>query len=186
MNGLASLVDYLERSHLRGGVNQLALVAHGDEAGVVQLDRNLTARNSSEFEADFGKLKDYLTFDAWVTFYSCIAGKEQRGTDLLVSVSRLLAGRTIVGFEMFGLIGPAGSLNSPGTMKATESSLPQIAIMASSQHGLLNPWCPWAKRARDGKLLHIPALEQNGRFNKTCANPGCSGHSSPYHSCPGW
>jgi len=186
MSGLSDLADQLERAGLRGSVSHLAIVAHGDEPGLVQLNHSLTAGSISYFAADLAKLKTYLAMDAWVTFYSCIAGKEDRGTRLLIELSRQLPGRTIVGFELFGLIGPPGALNTPGTMTAIETSIAQLAVNPKAQHGNLNPWCPFAKRARDGKIVHYPILEQNGRFQKRCANPACPGHSSPAHSCKGW
>ena len=186
MGGLLDLADSLERARLRGAVNQLAIVAHGDQPGVVQLDRLLMGSNVSSLAADFAKLKPYLTADGMLTFYSCIAGKDELGSRLLIEVSRLLPGCTIVGFEIFGVIGPAGLKNDPGSMKGTGMALEQLAVDPRAQLGRLDPWCKFAKRAKNGKIVHLPVLEQNGRFNKRCANPACPGHSDPSHSCPGW
>lgn len=186
MKGLSDLADSMERASLKGAVTHLAMVAHGDAPGLVQLDHPLTVGTMPQFAAALEKLKTLLTRDAWVTFYSCIAGKDEPGSRFLCQLSRQLPGRTIVGFELFGLIGPAGSLNTPGTMIATETSLAQLAMKPSSQHGNLNPWCPFAKRARDGKVVHLPLLEQNARPGKRCANPACPGHASPAHACNGW
>ncbi|MES1165976.1 MAG: DUF4347 domain-containing protein [Verrucomicrobiota bacterium] len=186
MRGLSDLADSMERAKLRGMVSHLAIVAHGDQPGVVQLDRILMSSNVSSFLADFANLKPYLTGDGMLTFYSCIAGKDQPGSRLLTEVSRILPGCTVVGFEVFGLIGPSGLSNAPGSMIGTDTPLLQLAMKPRSQLGRLDPWCRFAKRARDGKVIHLPVLEQNGRFNKKCANPSCPGHADPGHSCKGW
>jgi len=186
IKGLSDLADQMEGAKLRGAVTHLAIVAHGDDPGTIQLDSALMPGTIPQFMGDLSRLANYLTQTAWVTFYSCIAGKDAKGTRLLTELSRVLRGRTIVGFELFGLIGPAGSLNKPGKMTAVDTPVPQFALDPKAQHGDLNPWCPYAKRARDGKIVHLPMLEQNGRLGKRCANPTCPGHASPAHSCSGW
>jgi hypothetical protein len=70
-------------------------------------------------------------------------------------------------------------------MTATEASDAQMAMSCAAQHGRLTPWCPFAKRARDGKIVHYPVLEQSGHQNNTCANPRCPGHEKPQHFCSG-
>src|SRR5205085_7171855 len=122
MTGLTGLVESMDKAGLRGVVTQLGIVAHGDQPGVVQLDRVLMAATSSGFESEFNRLRWYLTRDAMLTFYSCIAGQGERGSRLLIEISRLLPGRTVVGFEVFGLIGPPGLTNSPGAMIGTDTS----------------------------------------------------------------
>jgi hypothetical protein len=176
----------MEGARLKGAVTHLAVVAHGDSPGLVELDHGLTAGSISAFAADLTLLATFLTKDAWLTFYSCIAGKDEPGSRLLTELSRKLPGRTIVGYELFGLIGPMGALNTPGTMTAVETPIAQLAMNPKAQHGNLNPWCAFAKRARDGKIVHYPVLEQNTRPFRRCANPTCPGHSRPEHSCPSW
>ena len=67
MRSLTDLADFLERARLRGVVTQLAIVAHGDQPEVVQLDRPLMGSNVPSFAADFAKIKPYLTADAMLT-----------------------------------------------------------------------------------------------------------------------
>jgi len=187
MRGLGDLMSSMDGGRLQGIVTHLAIVAHGNEPGVVQLDRTLDSTNTaSTFAAELNRLRRYLTRDGMLTFFSCIAGQGEQGSELLVGLAKQLPGRTIVGFELFGLIGPSGIPNAPGNMVATEASNPQVAMDPRSQHGRLSPWCPFAKRARDGKIVHIPILEQNGRPNRTCANPRCGGHDRAGQSCAGW
>lgn len=186
VQGLSQLMDLVERASLRGVVTHLGIVAHGDQPGVVQLDRLLTSATTADFRAEFQRLRWYLTRDAMLTFYSCIAGQGERGSQLLIEISRQLPGRTIVGFEVFGLIGPSGLKNAPGHMIGTDTAVLQFAMDRRSQLGRLDPWCPFAKRARDARIVHLPMLEQKNRYNKTCAYPGCPGHKEPRHSCSGW
>src|SRR3954466_1704648 len=96
MTGLSDLADSMERASLKGAVTHLAMVAHGDAPGLVELDHPLTAGTMPHFAAALEKLKTFLTRDAWVTFYSCIAGKDEPGSRLLSHLSRQLPGRTIV------------------------------------------------------------------------------------------
>jgi hypothetical protein len=186
MNGLGDLTRAMDRAGLKGVVTQLGIVAHGDQPGQVILNRQLTAATIDVFRFELNGLRSYLTRNGILTFYSCIAGKGEAGSRLLVALSNQLPGRTVVGFELFGLIGPPGIPNAPGNVIATETSLAQLAMDQRAQHGRLHPWCPFAKRARDGQVVHLPILEQAGRPNRTCANPQCRGHSQPSHSCSGW
>src|SRR4051812_34643945 len=128
MVGLSDLCDQLEKAKLTGAVSHLAIVAHGDSPGTVELDRVLTAATIPYLAAGLARLKTYLTTNAWLTFYSCGAGKAGLGTRLLVELPSQLPGRTIVGFKLFGLIGPPGSLNTPGAMTAVDTSLLQLAM----------------------------------------------------------
>lgn len=186
MKGLSDLVASLQKENLGRRVSHLAIVAHGDQPGQITLDKPLTVATLGAFDASLARLGAYLTADGMLSFYSCIAGKGPEGSELLVALSNKLRGRTIVGFELFGLIGPAGIPNAPGNMTATEASNAQMAMSSSSQHGRLSPWCPFAKRALSGRIVHYPVLEQASRPNTACANPSCPGHKEPQHFCQGW
>jgi hypothetical protein len=186
MAGLTDLAQSLQTAKLGGVVTHLAIVAHGDAPGQVVLDGKLTALSIADFQQALRRLRDFLTPSGMLTFYSCIAGRGPEGSSLLCEVSKWLPGRTVVGFELYGLIGPPGIPNAPGNMMATESSNAQVAMNPEAQHGRLSPWCPFAKRAKDGQIVHYPMLEQAGRPGNRCANPQCPGHSAPSHSCPSW
>jgi hypothetical protein len=186
MTGLADLCDSLEHLKLRGAVPRLAIVAHGNEPGVVQLDRKLSLSSLANFAPDFARLKPYLADKAFLEFYACIAGKDEPGSRLLVALSQIFPGCTIVGFELYGLIGPEGSNNAPGEMDAIQNEFSLFGKTPRPQLGRLDPWCRWAKRARYGQIVHLPALEQANRKLMKCANPLCPGHREPTDSCPGW
>src|SRR5687768_15247288 len=86
-SSLRNLLDRMsERGGLRGRVRRLGIVAHGDIDGVVQLDRLLTAGTVSRFASEFNDLRLYLTSDAQLIFYSCIAGGGADGVRLLNAV----------------------------------------------------------------------------------------------------
>jgi hypothetical protein len=185
-HALSDLMKSLDRARLRGMVRRLAIVAHGDHPGVIVLDHRLTPATISHFATELNRLRWYLTPNAMLAFYSCIAGMGEEGSRLLIALSRHLPGRTIVGFELYGLIGPGGLPNAPGNMTATEAAEQQMAMLSSARHGRLSPWCPFAKHARDGQIVHLPILEQDRRPNRTCANPACPGHAMGGQSCTGW
>ena len=179
----------MDKEGLRGRVGHLAIVSHGDDWGQVKLDPVLTVGSVSSpfYRNAFNDLSDYLLVDGMLTFYACVAGKNEPGSRLLVAISKLLRGRTIVGFEVFGVVniafgGPGN--DSPGTVRGTMSL--SSDGLPDSEIGTLHPWCRFAKRARNGRVVHMPMLEQSKRPNMTCANISCPGHSHPSHACPGW
>lgn len=189
VHGLEDICQALDKEGLRGRVGHLAIVSHGDDWGQVKLDPVLTVGTvtSPFYRNAFNELSNYLLPDGMLTFCACVAGKNEPGSRLLVAISNLLRGRTIVGFEVFGVVniafgGPGN--DSPGIVRGTMSisgdGLPDAEI------GALHPWCRFAKRARNGRVVHMPMLEQRNRSDMTCANPSCPGHRHPSHACPGW
>ena len=184
-SGLKDLVVSMARAGLRGRVAQLGIVAHGDKGGRVVLDRDLTPdRVSSEFSSELADLGRFLTPDGSLAFYACIAGKGTDGSDLLVNLSNALPGRTIVAFVLYGYIGPGGAPNMPGMVEADDDQ--NLPPRKEDALGYLDPWCRWAKRAKNGQIVHIPITEQNVRPGKKCANPHCGNHDNLGDSCPGW
>jgi hypothetical protein len=185
-NGLRDLVTTLKDNRLEGKVSQLGIVAHGNVVGQVQLDRALTVETLPQFSAELAMLSEYLKPNAWVTFYSCIAAKAIEGSAFLASLSTYLRGRTIVGFVLYGFIAPGW--NDAGVVKASETMNAKVAMDPSQHatHGFLDPWCRFAKRAKDGRIIHISYLEQGNRPGFTCANPACPGHNDPHQFCDGW
>lgn len=186
MQGLSDLCESLMSKGLQDRVRRLAIVAHGDQSGLVQLDRNLTSSTINTFAAELTRLAGFLTRDAMLIFYSCVAGAGEAGSQLLVSLSSRLPNRTIIGFEMFGLIGTPGLPNAPGRMQASETSLAQLAVQPGGTVGELGPFSRFAKWARNGAVVRFPILEQNNRPGRRCANPQCPGHAAAGHRCHGW
>jgi len=167
-----------------GAVSQLGIVAHGDSPGVVQLDRELTATSIPSFSGGFDALDRYLTRQAKVIFFSCIAGKDAPGSALLTALSLRLRGRTFIAFEVFGWISNFAS--NPGQILEDVYGWPGPNPPAPSPAVTMTPWGRFAKWALEGRIIRYPALEQNGRPHKKCANPACPGHSSALHQCSRW
>jgi len=89
MSGLTDLIDSMEPAKLQGAVSHLAIVAHGDSPGTVELEHPLTAGSILHFAAAFDRLKTLLTRDSWVTFST----KPARVSPARYSYSALLPSR---------------------------------------------------------------------------------------------
>ena len=176
---LGDLNTKMEQRKLQGKVSKLGIVAHGDKPGQVVLDRVMTASNLKSFDTELERIRWFLKRDAQVTFYSCIAGKADEGSRFLMALSKMLPGRTIVAFTLYGETdGALGIPGDPGKVRQRESSL----VAAPPNAPLLTPEHPATKWAKDGSLIRNAPLER-GAQNR-CAKPRCPGHSSPLHRCP--
>jgi hypothetical protein len=179
---LSTLIEELGDEGLRGRVSRLAIVAHGDSGGVVQLAPRLTISSMTTFRTDFRRLRAYLTPNAMLCFFSCIAGAGDEGSELLKAVSLQFPGCTIAGFVIYGCYSnPFGSLSAPGNMFASSTS--RCTLLANST---MSPWDEHCKWAYQGEVVRWPVAEQGLRTNFTCGNPNCGGHRSPHHRCEGW
>src|SRR6478735_6905240 len=78
---LRDLVGQLEKlkPSPKGQVRKLAIVAHGDQNGVVQLDRTLSATTAPSFKSEFSALSQFLIYYGRVIFFSCVAGGDEPG-----------------------------------------------------------------------------------------------------------
>jgi hypothetical protein len=173
-SSLPDLVSNLDDAHLHGGVEQLAIVAHGDFAGQVHMDGRtaVSARSLST-------LAPYLTSNAMLIFVSCIAGAGDTGSSFLTSVSRELPGRVIIGFSTWGFVDTTfGAPNDPGNVQAAPGGARPKAGTPR-----LTSWGSWAKWAYRGEIVRLPADEQKKRPGRRCASPRCPGHSSEQHRC---
>ena len=122
-SSLSGLADQMIRvvPALTGAVTKLAIVAHGDERGHVQLDRLLTPESATSFRQDFMQLDAFLGPYARLIFFSCIAGKDEPGSALLNIISgKFLPRRHIIGFEVFGGVGPGGMRMLAGNINAVD------------------------------------------------------------------
>src|SRR3954468_14721256 len=123
---LWDLVGQLERLNQKGQVQRLGIVAHGDQGGIVQLDRDLTAESALSFKSEFSALSQFRIPFGRLIFFSCIAGSGVAGTKLLNLLSgSFLRDRHVIGFEVVGYIAQSGFDNSPGGVLADLSPLKQ-------------------------------------------------------------
>ena len=221
LNSVEALADGLEKAGLRNKVSHLALVGHneanwhgvratgtvtfnppipgGQPRPEVGLRPSYVPPQPTPVEA-FANLAPYLLPDAWLSLYICKSAAGPEGDALLTAVSKVLAGRTIVGFVCYVVVGSTGGFAKPGNATGTTfgedgRSDPELVP--------LTPWGKAAKRAQNGLVVHTPWLEKKGTVRRVthadgthsieegppyrCANQCCPGtHSSRDHDCFGW
>jgi hypothetical protein len=164
---LGDLVGQLERLRPspKGQIRKLAIVAHGDQNGIVQLERNLSPANALSFKSDFSALSQFMINFGRVIFFSCIAGGGEPGTQLLNTLSaHCLPGRHVIGFEKFGSIGRYGSDNTPGAIFAAQSPPPSALdlIVADSTLGKrLSEYSWFSKWSFNGRIIRRPLGDQS-------------------------
>jgi len=150
-NSLADLNTKMDGRRLQHEVDILGIVAHGDAGGLVNLGSPLTVESIRAFQVQLIRLHWYLKPEAVVTFYSCVAGVGQAGSELLKVLSIWLPGRWIVAFTVFGIVGTI--MGQPGVMGYNTRNDPSTSL------GLLNPSIPYTKIARNGQIVRWPAGE---------------------------
>ncbi|KIT14897.1 DUF4347 domain-containing protein [Jannaschia aquimarina] len=199
-HGFYNLTRQMAERNLERSVTRLGIVAHGDTSGVIQLGRvspdrperdpqeqrrNLTVLTLDSFAKEIGDLQDFLTARAELIFYSCAAGAQAAGDRLLEGISRLLPGRTVVGFTVYAAGASSNDLSglSPMTPGALFPSM-GLRGMRIEGHGTVDPHDVFAKWARDGRIVRRPPVERDAQGR--CANPRCPGHADLTHHCLGW
>jgi hypothetical protein len=181
-DSLQNLLDQLANAHVaKGQVRKLAIVAHGDVGGHVQLhDGDLTAGTAARYAAALLALRDYLWVNARLIFYSCVAGRGQDGSALLNALSgKHLPGRHVIGFERFGVLSGMGQL--PGEMRCATASLQfsgadripfcdpsatarPVTDATRKAEQILSEYSIYAKWSYQGKVIKIPYDEVNRRI----------------------
>jgi hypothetical protein len=149
---------------LPANVTKLAIVAHGDERGHVQLDRLLTPESATSFRQEFMQLDAFLGPYARLIFFSCIAGKDEPGSALLNIISgKFLPRRHIIGFEVFGGVGPGGMRMLAGNINAVDrpgQTGAAIAAGPGSNSTILNEYSWYSKWSLDGQIIRLPRNQQ--------------------------
>lgn len=152
------------RPALPGQVTKLAIVAHGDKQGEVKLDRPLNPESATSFRQDFEQLDAFLGPYARLIFFSCIAGQDERGSQLLNIISgKFLPRRHIIGFEVFGGVGPGGAPMLAGNISAVDrpgDAGSEIAAGPGSSSTILTEYSWYSKWSLDGKIIRLPRNEQ--------------------------
>lgn len=169
---LQGLVNALrDHDHATRRINKLGICAHGDVGGLVQISTatDLTASNV-DYPAILTLLTDlgtYLTHDAQVIFFSCIAGQGAGGTALLNRLSTLWQGKVVIGFTTFGYIDLSfNASNAPGNIYDT-GQVTQLAadftgqMVAAGRTTIprMSESNATAKWSRNGSLIRTPAID---------------------------
>jgi len=171
-SSLGDLVGQLESLKQKGQVRKLGIVAHGDQPGVVQLDRDLTASSALSFTSEFLALSRFITDYGRLIFFSCIAGGDKPGTQLLNTLSdKLLHNRYVIGFEKFGVIGK-NTKNTAGVLQTGLHSDRQnidlvVADQTGDKHLTEHSW--FSKWSLNGRIIRLPEGDQAAptRFSHT-------------------
>jgi hypothetical protein len=145
---------------------KLAVVAHGDRPGVVQFERELTAASARSFEPELLQLNALLASYARLIFFSCIAGADDAGSQLLNLLSaRFFPRRHVIGFEVFGGIAPAGAANYLGDVNAVLYAPPSPPSYAPAGPGTksarLSEYSWFAKWSLDGRIIRRSLKDQS-------------------------
>ncbi len=171
---LGDLVGQLTRvgaSH----IDKLGIVAHGNQPGLVLLDRDLTPESAPSFSSEFSALSQYMNDYGRLIFFSCKAGEGEPGTRLLniLSGSSFLPNRHVIGFAVFGYIGASGGDNTAGEVFAdlhpTDASKPDIgpADQTGDTHLTEHSW--HSKWSLNGQIIRRPMNDQGAltTFSRT-------------------
>lgn len=98
-------------------------------------------------------------------FFSCIAGGDEPGTQLLNTLSaHCLPGRHVIGFEKLGSIGPYGSKNIPGAIFAALHPPPSpldLIVADSTQGKRLSEYSWFSKWSLNGRIIRLPLGDQS-------------------------
>jgi hypothetical protein len=178
---LRSLNSALASEGLNGQVDKLAIVAHGDSPGVVEISPVLTTDSMAGVASDLRTLRNYLKRSARVVFFSCQIAGAMRGDRFLLSLSERLPGREIVGFIFANMAYPgfAGDV--------------RVFSQLVTRH---DEWSEATKWAKDGRIVRPPLLEVlhfqsssiHGTQNpsKKCGSEQCPGHGREGDWCRGY
>jgi hypothetical protein len=166
----SDLATQMDAASLRGRVQRLVILAHGNRPGQLLMEGTRLGATSA---AVIGRLyAPFLRSDAMLVLMACIAGAGDDGSLFLRRLSTELRGRVIVGFSAYGVIDSSfgGALN-PGNVQAAPGQRPVSGAR-------LEPWSPWAKWAHEDVIVRLPADEQESNAGHRCANPNCRGHAA--------
>ena len=172
---LQELLDGLKERRLEGQLAKLAIVAHGDAPGVVELNPQLNLAGLAGVAGQLSQLGSFIQANGKLMFMSCIAGKGADGAALLKGISKILPATYVIGFETWGAI---SFRMSPGQMRAEDRGLagaPPKSPEYLTEHSSFSKW------ALNGKIIRIPKGERGPGLK--CANPTCPGHQSVEHTC---
>jgi hypothetical protein len=175
---LTDLVQqFKEKNIARGGIHKLAIVAHGDTGGLVQLtEGDLTRQTIGTFSKVLPAIQDYLWTNARVIFYSCIAAEGTEGSWLLNDLSNsYFPGRHLIGFEKYGLVPKEGTPIATGDVACSAGRVggnggpifpcepsPTLGLVLDprkKREQFLSEYSIYAKWSYRGELIKIPFSE---------------------------
>lgn len=164
-DNLGYLTRELARMGARGEVSRLAIVAHGDEPGIVQTDPPMNQQSiftNPVVSGNLSSLREYLAPSARVQLMACSAGAGPQGSSFLRALSTFWPGRTVIGFITSGELNPhyftAGDVfdtGGPFVGGTVLSHLPRAELLQRR----MTPASPSAKWAKNGQIARLPLAE---------------------------
>ncbi|MEP6495249.1 MAG: hypothetical protein ABJF01_21360 [bacterium] len=183
-HGLDELIASLKAKRLERKVDTLAIVAHGDAGGLVQLDRDLTPLSIGSFISAFTDLNAYFEEGGGkLIFISCIAAIGADGDALLTGVSKLVPNTHVVGFTINGAMAQEGLPTAPGQVLDGDNFMRGMSAKLMKGRPVLTEYSVFSKWARNGYITKIPYQEQVKRLGFRCAWSTCPGHAKPTDRC---
>jgi hypothetical protein len=167
--GLEDLVVELGKQDLTSNtVSKLAIVSHGDNAGVVQLTPPLTTASMTTSTPHLRSLRDILEPGARVVFYACQVAGGSVGDTFLMSLSRILAGCEVVGFMVANeaFAGVAGSIKVFDAQSSRNDEYSEDTKWAQSGHIVRPPYL---------EVLHFQQSDPSKK--NRCGSDSCLGHA---------
>jgi hypothetical protein len=156
-------------------VTRLGVLVHGDVGGRLWVgDDELNPATVEDFKSDFQSLSKNLTKDATFLAYGCVSGVGKDGSVLLKQISKLLPGRSIVGFNVINSVNPTSmrkeganvfgwggrSCFDPEVWASNFRSAIDAAAPGSKPFvNEATENAPQAKVARDGRIVKWPSDE---------------------------
>jgi uncharacterized protein (TIGR03067 family) len=157
IKNLDDLIKKMSDEELVGSVSKLAIVAHGDSGGLVQLDPELTEKNVDSFSKDWKRLTQYLTPNAKFMFMSCVAGAGTEGTQLLRAISSYLPGRLVIGFTINGSIRARGVAGDIWEAPKGRTGMNPALFKGEPR---MTDESVFAKWVQDGRLVRLPPVDE--------------------------
>jgi uncharacterized protein (TIGR03067 family) len=175
---LTDLLDKLREAKLQSRILKLVVLAHGDNGGVVQLDPEINYKNVQSFAKKFQELGDFLISGGKLIFMSCQAGAGKEGTEFLGAISRLLPGRTVIGFIVKGSLRARGMA---GDVWEAPRGMTGVNPAPFKDEPRMTEESIYAKWLRDGRPLRLPAWDELAtlRGNWTVTSATADGRSAP-------
>lgn len=168
----------------RGEIVRLGILAHGDQGGQVAINGKanlsvLSPATVAAFHDDLHAIGLYTRESgATIIFFGCLAGQSTAGTKLLVELSRVWPGRSVVGFSTTGYRHPGEMKRAgqpcelPGMRDTRARDYIEAHNMSGPDTGAFNlewtdlkkmPWAsessPHAKVVKDGSVAKLPEGE---------------------------
>jgi Domain of unknown function (DUF4347) len=172
-----------DRPIQRGEIKRLAICAHGDQGGRLYIkgkknrETSLSASNVLGYHSDLHTIGLYTREGSTILLMGCLAGQGTDGTALLVALSGVWPGRTVVGFSTIGYRHP-GEMKRRGQpcelpgMRDTDA-LDALLVKRNKWDGQWNDFSalPWASEGSIHAKVVVGGVVQRCPPDELCTAP---------------